>query len=71
MRLKITAASGLELPYIGYVELVLQLAAKIAAKGRTQECRQVRQLTVSKLFLYTIFTIVKESAYFTRACNGK
>lgn len=67
--LKITATSGLELPYMGYVELVLQLAAKI--QGGTQECRQVRQLTVSKRFLYTIFTTVKESARFTRACNGK
>lgn len=54
MWLKITAASGLELPYMGYVELVLQLAAKI--QGGTRECGQVRQLTVSKRY-YTIFTI--------------
>lgn len=67
--LKITAVSGLQLPYMGYVELVLQLLTRI--QDRTQECRQVRQLTVSKRFLYTIFTTVKENARFTRACNGK
>lgn len=46
---------------------------KLAAKtqGGTQKCKQVRQLRVSKRFIYTIFTMVKESVPATRACDGE